>query len=279
MSEAEWIAFLARPEIPAFNRAMLDNPDDDLPRLVFADWMDENCPDVEVNAAVRQSITTEDQQADWPGQRESRGVRFAFVRGRVRLRVESSVRPTQRRRLRTAWEAVWRAGWVESLFLGIARYDLIHSWFRDAPTEGVREVAVVGHELFGSQLTSLLASPRLVRVTSLGLVAWRFPPDFVDALVESDVITRLQSLTIHGNSFGFEEFAVLVVSPRLAGLEEFNVIDSALGDEGAALLASMPHLANLKSLIFRDRAVTAVGAAALADSPYLCEAIRAQWRR
>ncbi len=32
VTEGRWIAFLQRPEIPAFNRAMLINPDDDLPR-------------------------------------------------------------------------------------------------------------------------------------------------------------------------------------------------------------------------------------------------------
>ena len=37
MTEAEWIAFFRRPEIPAFNAAMLEHPDADLPRLVFAD--------------------------------------------------------------------------------------------------------------------------------------------------------------------------------------------------------------------------------------------------
>lgn len=94
MTEAEWIAFLQRPEVPAFNRAMLDNPDDDLPRLVFADWMDENCPDTAVNAAVRGSIVGARKVTAWPGQEESRGVRLEFIRGRVRARVESQLRPS-----------------------------------------------------------------------------------------------------------------------------------------------------------------------------------------
>jgi uncharacterized protein (TIGR02996 family) len=60
VTEAEWIAFLQRPEIPAFNRAMLDNPDDDLPRLVFADWMEENCTNRRLVLLLRRSITHPD---------------------------------------------------------------------------------------------------------------------------------------------------------------------------------------------------------------------------
>lgn len=87
MSEAEWIVFLQRPEIPAFNRAMLDNPDDDLPRLVFADWMDENCPDTAVNAAVRESVANEDRCAAWPGLQENPAWKLTFLRSRVVMRV------------------------------------------------------------------------------------------------------------------------------------------------------------------------------------------------
>ena len=75
----------------AFLAAIIANPDDDLPRLVFADWMDENCPDTAVNAAVRGSITNEHKQVVWPAQREVRAFQLDCVRGRVRLMMKSQL--------------------------------------------------------------------------------------------------------------------------------------------------------------------------------------------
>ncbi len=99
MTEAEWIAFLQRPEIPAFNRAMLANPDDDLPRLVFADWMDENCPDDFFNRFIRESITSQNHIAFRVGYgSESR--LLDFDRGRIYASLYSRSPPPKRRELR-----------------------------------------------------------------------------------------------------------------------------------------------------------------------------------
>lgn len=279
MSEAEWIAFLQRPEIPAFNRAMLDNPDDDLPRLVFADWMDENCPDTEVNAVVRRSITGDDKRELWPGLPQDGDVQLGLVRGRALLRIDSDDRPSGRRTPRFIWEAVWRSGWVDTLLNGSTKFETLRDWWRNDPMEGVREVALIAHHLSARRLRSLLSSPRLKHLSSLGLACWRFPEEFVAAITRSCVLPRLRSLAINSDGLQFEQFTELLVSAPLEKLEDLTITGTCLGDHGAAALAVCPSLANLRTLLFDDRALTAVGAAILADSPYLCESIRAQWRR
>jgi uncharacterized protein (TIGR02996 family) len=279
VTEAEWIAFLQRPEFPAFNRAMLDNPEDDLPRLVFADWMDENCPDHEVNAAVRASVTNETRSAPWPSQREGRGARLEFVRGRLRTRVSAQLRPSQRRVAQTLWEAVWRAEWVEGLFLSGSRFDVVFGWFNSPPMEGVLEVALGCDALYHAEPKTLLSSSRLVHLSSLGLAGGRRPPSPLHGLADADVTSRLRSLSINSGLVTGDDFTAFLASPRIASMEEFCVLGTNLGDFGAHVLAHCSHLAGLKRLVYHDRLITRSGAAALADSPYLCEAIRAQWRR
>lgn len=85
MSEAEWIAFLQRPEIPAFNRAMLDNPDDDLPRLVFADWVEENHPHRRFAKLLRLSIHRPKHVVHFSAFPEMHGVQVGLWRGRFAL--------------------------------------------------------------------------------------------------------------------------------------------------------------------------------------------------
>lgn len=85
MTEAEWTAFLQRPEIPAFNRAMLANPDDDLPRLVFADWVEENHSHRRFVKQLRLSVSRAGDLLHCPAFPESRGLHAGLWRGRLAL--------------------------------------------------------------------------------------------------------------------------------------------------------------------------------------------------
>lgn len=279
MSEAEWIAFLQRPEFPAFNRAMLDNPEDDLPRLVFADWMDENCPDAEVNRAVRESISGEHRQAAWPNLRRNRKWNLTLVRGRVTIWVNLQLRPPQRRPPRTVLEAAWQAGWVEGMLFGRLHGHFVGGWFDDPPVRGVRVVGLAGDSVSAFMLAHRLTPSRMPHLQTLALNGQPTEPGFVTELTASAVFARLVHLSLCGMRLTQSEVEALAGSPHLSGLNTLALGACDIQDAGAAALAQSPHLAKLERLDLDMNGITDAGAAALADSPYLCEAIRAQWRR
>lgn len=281
MTEAEWIAFLQRPEIPAFNRTMLDNPADDLPRLVFADWMDENCPDVEVNAAVRESISGRNQRAKWPGLPMGRAWHLVFARGRVTAEFNHSARPVKRRPVRTLLEGVWQAGWVATVVFADHRrhFGTVANWFQDAGMSGVEAIVLDGVILVPEQLEELLASPHLTTLTSLELAGDEPGGSILRAFAAAPPLPRLRVLRLSGPAFGLGELVALAASPQVAGLRALHVTRCHVNEIAGMALANSPHLAGLTELHLPTLTMTPAGIAALANSPYLCEAIRVQWRR
>ena len=279
MTEAEWIAFLQRPEIPAFNRAMLEAPEDDLPRLVFADWMDENCPDTAVNEAVRASLTNEHRLATWPGLKRSRTWGLTFTRGRLTAVVNRQEGPPQRRPPRLVLEAAWQAGWVENVMFGSIGYPR-WLWFRDPPMETVLAVSVSGAGFENpDQFIGLLTSPRLTRVISLGVVGWFLPSCLAHTLVRCPIVGRLSALTLVSAQLTPDGLIALTNSPFVSGLTTLNLTACMIGDAGAITLANSPRLTNLTHLLLDHNNISDAGAAAIANSPYLCEDIRRRWRR
>jgi len=248
VTEAEWIAFLQRPEIPAFNRAMLVNPDDDLPRLVFADWMDENCPDEFFNRFIRESITSQESIPFRVGYGNQRR-RLSFDRGRVFASLYSRSPPPKRREPRTLFAAVWRAQWVNRLALDGVGPKCLKSFFHDPPMAMVRGVYFHENDCSPALLPEILNSSHLTHLTYLSL-SGRASTELLRALLSCEVVVQFTGI-------------------------ELTVADNV---STAGLIANSPKLTGLSHMRLHG-CRSADFAAALANSPYLCEAIRAQWRR
>jgi uncharacterized protein (TIGR02996 family) len=278
VTEAEWIAFLQRPEIPAFNRAMLVNPDDDLPRLVFADWMDETCPDTAVNAAVRRSVTHPDEREQWVSV-QPLGMAMAFVRGRLRVSIQEAVPPPSNPSPRTPLEAVWRSNWVGNIAFGyFPRHEVLTQWAIDPGMATVQGVEF--HDVrSGEHLRTLLESSELTALTSLEVQSGRDGGVMVQVLTESEVLPRLRALACGGHDFGGDRLQLLWSSSRVQELKDLALRWVPFSTATVVSMANSPHLRGLERLQISGHEVNSVGAAALANSPYLCEAIRAQWRR
>lgn len=279
MTEVEWITFLQRPEFPAFNRAMLENSDDDLPRLVFADWMDENCPDTAVNAAVRESVTGNGKCRGWPDL-PANAWDLWFERGRVTAEINRASRPVVRRRARTFLEAVWKANWVETAdfacdYSGIG----LSRWFTDAPMESVSRIKLFCPSVgTPDRLVNLFSSPRLTNVTALEVFGWEANWCFATTLVQCHLLSHLRFLSLRKIHFAADGVAELVRSHATVQLTSLELSECDLNDSDARAIADSPWLVGLKVLKLKPSRITKVGAAALANSPYLCEAIRAQWQ-
>jgi len=245
-----------------FLDAILASPEDNAPRLVYADWLEENGRP-ERAALIRVQIelaTTPDYLPRW------------------------SVLKTRERALLEAYQAEWLrplehirddAGKDDSKRWTFKRGFVAHAVLA-APTfvrhaeELARLVPLRSLRLAGtgSQLRAALFSPWLARIPELMLEDKLSPDDF-RLLAEAPALAGLRGLYLGSTGLTAASAAVLAASPHLSDLRTLNLCFTPVGDDGMAALAFSPYLANLESLRLTGAAVGGYGAAAIVRSPHL----------
>jgi uncharacterized protein (TIGR02996 family) len=284
----------------AFLPAIIEAPDDDTPRLVCADWLEEH----------------------------GQGDRAEFIRAQIALAQAAS--DEERRRLReragellAAHEEEWaapllglvnkvcfRRGFVERVTLTVPDFlDSAEQLFALAPVReavfiktgpGLGQLADCPHlarlalldfrdsAFEEDELPTLFASPHLgglrtfvLRLRAFGddvlraLAGAERPPRWttldlydasvsgggLEALAGSPAAGALEALVL-GGSYELDEGAALPLtrSPHLARLRTLHLAFARLGDRDARALAEAPHLADLQRLDLRHNAITAAGA-------------------
>jgi uncharacterized protein (TIGR02996 family) len=237
---------------------ILEHPDDDAPRLVYADWLEEHGdPD-----------------------------RAEFIRVQIeaaRLRQEKAHRPALQERWwkllgkhKDEWlrevpaplrkGAVFDRGFVDTLNCTALEFLRgAERLFRRAPVRSAR----LAHA--GRRLADLAACPYLARLRRLNFSRAGRRLDGAEASLffASPHLGRLAELDLSGNAVGPQGAAALAACPRLAGLAQLDLSHNGIGDEGAAALAASPHLGNLEYLTLYVNDIGDAGAAALAASPHL----------
>jgi uncharacterized protein (TIGR02996 family) len=266
----------------AFLQAIQVNPDDDGPRLVYADWLDEQADPrgefIHVQVARARAPRGE------PGRAELlRRERDLLDRHRAEW-----VGPL----IDVVSAETFERGFIEFLLVMADAYRAhaaeIVRWAPAARRLKVRDAA--------GQVAGLLASPLPPCLADLDLGYDDLTSTDLAALARWDGLARLAVLTLDGNALGEEGLARLVGSGRLAGLRQLNldgckltarsvglVAGSAhlhrltaaslcgnpLGDAGAAALARAPFLANFTALDLSNTGLGPPGSEALAESPYV----------
>jgi uncharacterized protein (TIGR02996 family) len=265
----------------AFIQAIRDEPGDDTPRLVFADYLED-----QGQADRAELIRVQCELTRGP---RDRG-RSLELRRRLRALVAEH---------RDAWlaglavwarDAFFERGFVEHLALPAATF-LEHAAAILAahPVHSVqlRGAAGVIHALAGhpglAQLRSLdlhdnslrdrgtaalAASPHLHRLTALLLPDNGVGRAGAQALARAP-LDALETLLLSGNALGDEGALALACSPHLARLTRLDLSSCRLTDAGAAVLAGTPVLARLTSLRLAYNNLTSNGAEVLAGSPRL----------
>src|SRR3954470_21924045 len=207
----------------AFLRAIAENPDDDLPRLVYADWLDEH------------------------GEPE----RAEFIRVQCELarlpRDESRFAELKRREaeLLAEHEAKWRPGPSDGLTLGPLERGFIHTLTAtqfEALLAGIWKIATfnpIGHLRIGRMRTSQLR--RLAQLRPLATVT---------------------ILDVSGGSVGNDAIPAFVRSPHLQNIRSLNLSSHRIGDVGAQALAEATTLTDLQSLTLSGNQIADTGAEA-----------------
>lgn len=216
----------------AFLQSIIEAPDDDTPRLICADWLDDQgqhdrATFIRVQCELAQARQGDSRQALLAAREHDLLKRYG------QLWSEPLLRPLAG--MVTGWR--FSRGFIEKVTLEARGFQQhADELFRFAP---VRDVTL---HLSRSRISQLAFLPRLARLVRLNL---------------------------HGNSLGAEGVQVLAGSPFLTGLTELRLSWNDIGDDGAQALADSPNLSRLCSLALYVNNIGETGAVALARSAHL----------
>jgi uncharacterized protein (TIGR02996 family) len=261
MSAADRAAFLA---------AIRDNPEDDLPRLIYADWLEEH---------------GEPQRAEF--------IRVQCELARLPRRDARRTELERRaRELLECYEDAWRAdlpvtystphhrvtraseyrpvpaivyGPFERGFVGTLRVErftvfetIVERVFAATPIHRLE-----AHVLSKPTLRDLFRMPVLSNLTELNLSAGQVGNTGVETLVRSPHLIRLNTLKLNSAVIGDAGAQALAESPRARGFTWLELAGNRIEDTGAEVLAASPYLTGLKTLDVRRNRLSAAARAVL----------------
>jgi uncharacterized protein (TIGR02996 family) len=246
---------------------VVENPDDDTPRLILADWWEEhgNASQRARAELIRAQIELSRLPEDDPREEELRRREAALLHEYGRAwRAELTKLPA------VTWGKFVR-GFVSGVrvegvqnFLHLA--DLI---FHAIP---VRSLAIrkVDH------LGPLLDSDYILRIRELDLGENRLQAVHMPRLFETTQLFRLASLLLHQNNLYWYDLADLARTSNLPSLTELYLSGNHLSERGAHNLAQSNRFPKLTLLDMRDNYIGLSGVAALVESSHRTQ-LRTLW--
>jgi uncharacterized protein (TIGR02996 family) len=260
--------FPPRPELLALLDAVKDHPDDDTPRLVLADWLDEQDDplDAERAAFIREHIaaartgppvfvlsdderTARDERARrWLGPVAGLGT-TNFDRGLPVLYADG---PRLLRPDVPALLATEAFAFVQRVHLDQTGSPRMEALVALPAFRHVSGFVVAPFSAFGSRSAAkVFGSPNL---TGLRVIdCYRVLPgaDGAQALAKNPALARLRKLSLRHNKLVDKAACALAAAPHLTALQILNLEDNNIGDAGAEALAASPAFANLRELDLR----------------------------
>ncbi len=262
----------------AFWRSIQEEPDDDAPRLIYADWLEEQGGAARLARAelIRVQCELERLPADAPRHAELKA-REAALWAKHRKEWLAPLKPFASR-------IAFRRGFPDEVLVQ-GKVFLAHAEtvLSAAPVFNLRlrnskeQIEAIGASPVLRRLSSLslywnqigmnrarvfLASPNLVNLTTLDLDDNSIRLDGLRALTAADM-PRLRHLNLRANVLGDEGAAILAASPFLSRVRKLGLAYNGIGDAGAAALAASPHLRALTLLDVRHNRLTDAGRAGL----------------
>jgi uncharacterized protein (TIGR02996 family) len=240
----------------AFLQAICEAPEDDTPRLVYADWLDDHGqPERAEFIRVQVELArTPKYDARW-------------VELRLRERALWKANEQTWRKEVQAWAAqkvTFRRGFAAQLDCTATEFLRGGAGlFRRAPLEEARPRNVEDCFL------KLIESPLLGRLTRLALQDLSLTTE-IQWLADSPNVANLRALyfDLH-HVVGSRAAKALAGSPHLERLRELTLNGwPSIGDQGFIALATSPHLAGLEKLWLNNNQIGAVGIQALLASPW-----------
>ena len=235
----------------AFLQAILEDPDSDGPRLVYADWLEEqgNPRGTFIRLqCVRAKLTRHD-----PGWKELLAQEAPLLR---RFEEEWS-KPVAR--LVDAIE--YRRGFIERVHVSAARFlKAAHRLLQLAPIRAVQITHI------GNLLPQVLRQHCLARIRELDLSYNSLGTGILEALARAEYCRALQTLRLRRCELSPASADLLSGAANLRDLEVLDLAYNVISNEGARALAASSCLARLTELNLHGNRIDKEGAIPLADS-------------
>lgn len=261
----------------AFIQAIRETPNDDAPRLIYADWLEEHgqgdrAEFIRVQCRIAQTFEEESEQAALLARTESL-LREHWDEWVGRLR--AIVGP---------WRDRYGEGWMREQFhsdglhrfqrgfvdvLALEAEDFLRHTDRLKRLSPLRELRLWGAGRCADRLAN---EPELAGLSILSFTDYYHAPltdGGAAALAKSPYLDRLSSLYLGGNSLGDVGVEELVRAPWLVHVTVLDLSDNGLSDRALRALAESPYLVNLRTLYLQKNYFSEAGLNALGIAPNL----------
>lgn len=258
-----------------------DKPEDDTPRLVYADWLEEHGgEDAHARAAfIRAQIELARMAEEDPR-------RAALERTEAGLLADHGANWLRELSDGEGIDAEFRRGFPERVELEGEAFAQFPGLLRRAPVREllVRNAKGISRLTWGDHLGGLTslevaysddtavlrlaASSRLAALRRLRLEDNEQGDALAFRLAASRHLGRLETLIVRWNNIHGPGALSLITSPRLAGVRELHLGNNDIGDDAIVELARRPELARLRGLGLGGHSVGQDALVALAGSPY-----------
>jgi uncharacterized protein (TIGR02996 family) len=270
----------------AFFDRIRDEPGEDGPRLIYADWLEENGqPDraefVRLQVALdrlpdddprrpdlrdRERVLRETNEARWTADLAPLVTGWEFRRGVID---SVSVDPAQ---LLDSGEAIFALAPVRKVRF-VAVGDRLAKLVQSPLLRHVRELDLCGNDVGNRGPILLARSKHLARLDALDLSFTDLGDKGLQALADSPVFGTLRSLQIGGNGqvsgnsrLGLPGLRALANSPHLTGLIRLDVSNNNLSDAALRALLDGPNARRLSRLDLHTNRLGDAGTAVLVES-------------
>jgi len=235
-------------EHAAFLAAVLAAPDDDLPRLIYADWLDERGDPRgefirlqiaafhgDISAGRAASAIERECGRIWAGPLASWAYQVGFCRGFAETLIIRG----------------------EEFLVRVAKI------FRLAP---IQRIALIGVR---ESLRPILRMPHLAYLRGLHLTGCGLTNRDAQKIADSQHLRTLHTLRLANNEIGCAGLVALAASDGLPELQQLDLANNDVSDFGARALANTKTLTSLQSINLSGNAVSQIGENALWHSPAL----------
>jgi uncharacterized protein (TIGR02996 family) len=223
----------------AFLQDILAHPDDDAPRLIFADWLEEQG---DANSVARAEFIR---------------IQCALAAGNLPQKRRAELARRERQIL-----DVWGKEWARPI-CRLAQSWTFHRGFIDEVAMWIDTFLRYAGQLFRrAPIQCLSFLPRMVPQSYPDI----YPPLNVAALADSKHLRRLRGLGLSQNQLESRDVRALIVSEHLTNLMELDLSYNRIGDSGIRALAAWPLLGNLEYLNLRGNDIGANGVRVLTQA-------------